>query len=696
MKKRVFTIVLSLCMILTMLPFQTFAAEGTEEASDLIKLSTPTELFWGKNSHFEEGTLQTANGVMGWKVGDVTQSDYEIWVYDAENDEEPIYNFYIEDDGNANNYIIDTEFIEANPDSGTYYFEVQAVGDDITYSNSDMAKSGSWTYVKPSERLATIESPTWDNLRVTWAAPEYSYSAALAIDYFFAEKASEEPKWIGGTTGVDFDELNKGYADDSEYLIEDLIAENGNGYYYFKVRAISGDITQIQNSEWSVLSDAYNVTGVSENIQTGLDKILDNSEQEDYDIRAAVQELDYDKLKTAMAADADVLETVKSLEEKTGTKVNVNVAEQFISAIAKENVEIIGAALNNVVGDEINLNITQPEKEHVLPALYNSTLAVSFAMNLDGVVNQEELQVPVRITLPIPKNINPEFLVILHYAQNGEVNEEISPVISKDKDGNSYATFMLDSFSDFVMTEKTKGGTGGGSGNTGGGTGGSGSGSGNHGGGGNGSSGGTAGTTVPDKTTDAAINTENIAQKAVKFTDVVKGSWYYEAVQYMQNKNLMSGVSEKQFAPNAETTRAMIVTILYRMENEPAVSGNGFSDVDKNQWYANAVTWAANNHVVNGYGNSVFGPNDIITREQMASILYRYAQYKGYDISGKSELSAYGDASSISKYAEAPLQWAKSEGLINGTTNTTISPNGSATRAQIAVMLMRFCENAEK
>ena len=185
-------------------------------------------------------------------------------------------------------------------------------------------------------------------------------------------------------------------------------------------------------------------------------------------------------------------------------------------------------------------------------------------------------------------------------------------------------------------------------------------------------------------------------EQKLPFTDVATGEWYYEAVQYVYDNELMNGMSATTFEPNSTTTRGMIVTMLYRLENEPAAASAGFTDVAAGQWYTDAVNWAAANNIVNGYGDSQFGPTDTITREQMAAILYRYAQYKGYDVTASADLSAYTDAASVSSYAVSAMQWAVGEGLINGITDTTLVPGGSATRAQVAAILMRFCENVAK
>ena len=138
-------------------------------------------------------------------------------------------------------------------------------------------------------------------------------------------------------------------------------------------------------------------------------------------------------------------------------------------------------------------------------------------------------------------------------------------------------------------------------------------------------------------------------------------------------------------------TRGAFVAILYRMEGLPSVGESGFSDVESGLEYSGAVAWAAANNIVSGYGNGTFGPNDILTREQMAMILYRYADYKGYDISARADLSGYTDAGSISGDGLNAMRWANAKYLITGITADSLFPAGSATRAQAATIIMRFC-----
>ena len=206
---------------------------------------------------------------------------------------------------------------------------------------------------------------------------------------------------------------------------------------------------------------------------------------------------------------------------------------------------------------------------------------------------------------------------------------------------------------------------------------------------------GTYTFTMPaSKVTVQATFTQN-QSGTLPFTDVKTGDWFYEAVQYVYDKGMMTGVSADRFAPASTTTRGMIVTILYRLENEPAVSGgSAFTDVESGAWYANAVAWAAANDIVNGTSATTFAPNSPITREQMATMLYRFAQYKGMDaVTLQENLTGYPDGDQVSDYAIPAMNWAVGQGLIAGMENGTLVPQGSATRAQVATILMRFCES---
>lgn len=182
-----------------------------------------------------------------------------------------------------------------------------------------------------------------------------------------------------------------------------------------------------------------------------------------------------------------------------------------------------------------------------------------------------------------------------------------------------------------------------------------------------------------------------------KFNDVSANDWFASAVDYVTGKGMMNGTADNTFSPKANTTRGMVVTVLYRLENQPSTSAASFTDVASGAYYANAVAWANANGIVSGYGSGKFGPNDKVTREQLAAILYRYAQYKKYDVSvgEDTNILSYNDAQSISSYAIPAIQWACGAGVVTGKSGSKLDPKGNATRAEVAAMLMRFCENVK-
>ena len=182
-----------------------------------------------------------------------------------------------------------------------------------------------------------------------------------------------------------------------------------------------------------------------------------------------------------------------------------------------------------------------------------------------------------------------------------------------------------------------------------------------------------------------------------KFNDVSANDWFASAVDYVTGKGMMNGTADNTFSPKANTTRGMVVTVLYRLENQPSTSAASFTDVASGAYYANAVAWANANGIVSGYGSGKFGPNDKVTREQLAAILYRYAQYKKYDVSvgEDTNILSYDDAQSISSYAIPAIQWACGAGVVTGKSGSKLDSKGNATRAEVAAMLMRFCENVK-
>ena len=209
----------------------------------------------------------------------------------------------------------------------------------------------------------------------------------------------------------------------------------------------------------------------------------------------------------------------------------------------------------------------------------------------------------------------------------------------------------------------------------------------------NGKSVGAVKTYTIDKLTVSTRIEIEFTDGKLPFTDVHETDWFYNDVLFVYEEGLFAGTSDTTFSPNAAMTRAMLVTVLYRLEGEPAVSGrSGFSDVTFNSYYEDAVTWAADNGIVNGTSITTFSPNANVTREQMAAILYRYAQYKKYNTAASSGLNGFTDHASVSGYAAASLEWAVAEKLVNGSAGK-LMPTGNATRAQVAAILHRFVEN---
>ena len=196
----------------------------------------------------------------------------------------------------------------------------------------------------------------------------------------------------------------------------------------------------------------------------------------------------------------------------------------------------------------------------------------------------------------------------------------------------------------------------------------------------------------PTADTTVYAKWEKEAPVLLPFLDVTKSDWFYEDVAYVYENGLMNGVGEGLFGPEATTTRAMVVTILYRLEGEPAVTGDTpFTDLVAGQYYLDAVAWASANDIVNGVTSTTFAPNDPITREQMAAILYRYAQYKGMDTTDRGNLGSFADGNTVSPYAVEVMAWANAEGLVNGVENNRLNPTGQAFRSQVAAILHRFC-----
>lgn len=201
------------------------------------------------------------------------------------------------------------------------------------------------------------------------------------------------------------------------------------------------------------------------------------------------------------------------------------------------------------------------------------------------------------------------------------------------------------------------------------------------------------GKTTEDTDKEEDKDDESTETTELNFTDVKESDWFFKGVEYVVDKGIMSGVSENEFAPSGKLTRAMLVQMLYNMESRPACDAeNAFMDVPVGQWYTDAVIWANDEKIVSGMGEGLFAPNMEITREQMVAMLYNYAKYKGYDVTASTDLSKFADNASVSTWAQPAMQWAVAEGYISGMGDNQLAPQGTATRAEIASVIMRFME----
>ena len=204
----------------------------------------------------------------------------------------------------------------------------------------------------------------------------------------------------------------------------------------------------------------------------------------------------------------------------------------------------------------------------------------------------------------------------------------------------------------------------------------------------------SSGTTTTPTTPTTPANP--VPDKAMPFTDVKSNDWYYSSVRYAYDNGLFSGVSHESFGPGDSMDRSMLATVLYSLDGKPAAGKSGFADVADGVWYADAVAWAAEHGIVSGVSGGAFAPGGTITREQLAVMLYRYAQYKGYDVSKTADLSGYADQDKLSDWAARAVQWACGSGLMNGRSAAQLAPEGTLTRAEAATMLKAFCENVKK
>lgn len=458
MKKKLVRI-LMLAAALAALTVSALAAE----TSETTQLAAPSKLQWN------------GNGDLSFHVNSPTQNIYAIKIYNAAQNDDPVlqatHDFGA--DNKATDHVLSLfregywrdPYYEDHPeeapgdynmDSGTYYFTIQALGDGKSYSDSKVVTSSEWTYTKPATALTTPMNLRWENGYAKWDAPD-DYEGGYMVDFYYVEADGKKI----GVGGVSCNQMSG----TEELLDEWLLEDRGAGDYCFAVRALSKDITKTCNSPWSAYSGIYHVDEVSSGVRSELDDLLDTyepapdtgtlTEQDAAKLKDALANMDTDQLWTAIAADtgaADgVIEKLTELEELVGGPAAVSVSADGPSMNA-DDISIVGANLNDW-DSKPTLKIGKADPNTVIPEQYSNT--VQFSMKLDdgtATTGAQELAVPVRITMPIPANINPAFLAILHYHQDGSYEEITSPYTFSEG-GKWYVSFVVTGFSDFALAE---------------------------------------------------------------------------------------------------------------------------------------------------------------------------------------------------------------------------------------------------
>ena len=459
---------------------------------DLPKLAAPTELVWGReydwiyDNAIGEMVYSYVEipGMVSWMANAPNQSKYRIRTYRV-GEAEPITSMtWSYGAMDKPEYLSDSEFMMADLSSGTYYFTVQALGDNINYVSSEVAVSDNWVYTRPEQELPVATNPKWDENVMTWTASgdmEDYYGFEMLI--YFSETQTGTKRQVGHhrcTFYVTEQELPDVY-----------MMNNGPGYYWFTVRGISRDITKQASGAWSVMSDAFCLTKSVEDVNGELEEIIPDlpdeiteenkaeAAQQVTEAVDAVKEMDTNDLANAMAADQSkgseveeggTLALIQKLEQQLeatgGATSAVDVKDEIADTFDAAGISVVGAALNAGENtDTVKLEISSVDEEANLnPTLYTS--AVQFSMHLTDEMGEsvdmdadpetagQQLAVPVRITLPVPANINPAFLVVLHHIESEDRYEQIMPYVYQES-GKWYASFVVTSFSDFALAAVT-------------------------------------------------------------------------------------------------------------------------------------------------------------------------------------------------------------------------------------------------
>ncbi len=433
----------------------------------LTQLATATDLKWDKRAEYVRDLetqaynvqLKDAPGWIVFKRAELDQNEYLFTIYNEETGE-VLRETYWSTGDDSYRWMSSNAFITADAPSGKYYFTVQTLGDGIQYYDSDVVRSETWEYTKPAGQLATCTDICWTEedtdtgttVKAKAVLPTNNLVGGVEFKMYFAKDADTpvtEANRIGWTTNP--------YASSGmtiyETLDDWLTQNNGNGYYYFRARALSADITQINNGPWSELSPAYHFVDTATEVNEKLDNILnDESLATVQEKIAAIKEIDNEDMKTAMLESDEVAEKVAALEAETDVTVKID-AENAPEGI-QWDISVVGAALNVAEGAaEVSLVINDSENI-TIPEGYNQVIAVSFDLDMKNVVKDEngELASPVRISMPVPESVNPpESLVILHFKTETAAPEIVNYTLYY-VDGKPYVKFAVSHFSPFAIT----------------------------------------------------------------------------------------------------------------------------------------------------------------------------------------------------------------------------------------------------
>lgn len=434
------------CKLLPALLLALLALATPAFAAGSVPLGNPVNLQWDKDHP----------GLVRWETARPYQGFCYLSFY-QENDPSPIWSAQLEHGAGESgpfeaSYFKYHALASQDLPSGNYFFTVQNLGDGTAYSDSAEVSSGVYAYVEPGPDTA-LETPAaghwewpiavWDDRQDT--DPDVD---GYLVEYGWSKTEAASPDEICGAGSTA--RLRSGKRND--FFEEQILSSFGAGWYYFRVRPVSANIEARRCGEWSGWSQGYHQDALG-----ALDAILNAGLPAD-ELRDAVQALDPAELKSALAADipgapTGAAEALSKLEALLGGPATPEVAPELQSVFDAAKVSIVGAALNDPSGaGSPILSIGKPQADHVLDAVYDSALAVNFSMTLLNTVTPHDLAVPVKVTLPVPTGVNPDFLAILHYRADGGCEEVLHTVF--ERGGQWYASFVLTGFSDFTLTER--------------------------------------------------------------------------------------------------------------------------------------------------------------------------------------------------------------------------------------------------